>query len=141
MSSRKIGSIIIHENRLPIGIVTDKDLRSKIATGLHSIDVTVDKIMSSPVITVSENLSIAEAQIMMLKYNVGHLCVTRDGTVHSEITGIISEHDIVVAQANNPGVLLKEAKRAKKVSELKLIREKIIDLIQNSIDKNIPINH
>ena len=141
MSSRKIGSIIIQENRLPIGIVTDKDLRSKIATGLHSIDVTVDKIMSSPVITVSENLSIAEAQIMMLKYNVGHLCVTRDGTVHSEITGIISEHDIVVAQANNPGVLLKEAKRAKKVSELKLIREKIIDLIQNSIDKNIPINH
>lgn len=141
MSSRKIGSIIIHENRLPIGIVTDKDLRSKIATGLHSIDVTIDKIMSSPVITVSENLSITEAQIMMLKYNVGHLCVTKDGTVHSEITGIISEHDIVVAQANNPGVLLKEAKRAKNVSELKLIREKIIDLIQNSIDKNIPINH
>lgn len=141
MSSRKIGSIIIHENCLPIGIVTDKDLRSKIATGLHSIDVTIDKIMSSPVITVSENLSITEAQIMMLKYNVGHLCVTKDGTVHSEITGIISEHDIVVAQANNPGVLLKEAKRAKNVSELKLIREKIIDLIQNSIDKNIPINH
>lgn len=59
--------MIIHNDRKPIGIVTDKDLRSKIATGLFSIEVTVDKIMSSPVITVADNLSIAEAQIMMLK--------------------------------------------------------------------------
>jgi len=141
MSSRKIGSIIIHENRLPIGIVTDKDLRSKIATGLYSIEVSVDKIMSSPVITVPENLSIAEAQMMMLKFNVGHLCVTKDGTDQTEISGIISEHDIVVAQANNPGVLLKQTKRAINTEELKVVREKMTDLIQNSIDKNIPINH
>lgn len=141
MSIKKIGSIIIHENKLPIGIVTDKDLRSKIATGLHPIDVSIDKIMSSPVTTVPENLSIAEAQIMMLKNNVGHLCVTKDGTIYSEIIGIISEHDVVVAQANNPGVLLKQIKRALNANELKILREKISDLIQNSIDKKIPINH
>ena len=141
MSSSKIGSMIIHENRKPIGIVTDKDLRSKIATGLYSIDVTIDKIMSSPVITVTDNLSIAEAQIMMLKHNVSHLCVTQDGTNDSEITGIITEHDIVVAQANNPGVLLKQSKRAQKSADLKDVREKLADLIQHSLDKNVPINH
>ncbi len=140
MASSKIGSMIIHENRKPIGIVTDKDLRSKIATGLYSIDVTIDKIMSSPVITVADNLSIAEAQIMMLKHNVSHLCVTKDGTNDSEITGIITEHDIVVAQANNPGVLLKQSKRAQKSSDLKEVREKLTDLIQHSLDKNVPIN-
>jgi CBS domain-containing protein len=141
MASSKIGSIIIHENRKPIGIVTDKDLRSKIATGLYSIDVTIDKIMSSPVITVSDNLSIAEAQIMMLKHNVSHLCVTKDGTNDSEITGIITEHDIVVAQANNPGVLLKQSKRAQKSADLREVREKLTDLIQHSLDKNVPISH
>lgn len=141
MASSKIGSMIIHENRKPIGIVTDKDLRSKIATGLYSIDVTIDKIMSSPVITVADNLSIAEAQIMMLKHKVSHLCVTKDGTNDSEITGIITEHDIVVAQANNPGVLLKQSKRAQKSADLKDVREKLTDLIQHSLDKNVPINH
>ena len=141
MSSSKIGSMIIHENRKPIGIVTDKDLRSKIATGLYSIDVTIDKIMSSPVITVADNLSIAEAQIIMLKNNVSHLCVTKDGSTDSEITGIITEHDIVVAQANNPGVLLKQSKRAQKSADLKEVREKLADLIQHSLDKNVPINH
>ncbi|MGV7106133.1 DUF294 nucleotidyltransferase-like domain-containing protein [Flavobacterium sp. U410] len=141
MSSRKIGSIIIHENRLPVGIVTDKDLRSKIATGLFNIDVTVNQIMSAPVITVPENLSIAEAQMMMLKHNVGHLCVTKDGSNLTEITGIISEHDVVVAQANNPGVLLRQSRRAEKTKDLKAIREKLSDLIQSSMDSNIPIQH
>lgn len=141
MSSSKIGSIIIQENNLPVGIVTDKDLRSKIASGLYSIDVSVENIMSTPVITVAENLSIAEAQIIMLKYNVGHLCVTKDGTIYSAISGIISEHDLVVAQSNNAGIILKEIKRAITAEELKVIRDKILEIIQNSIDKNIPISH
>jgi CBS domain-containing protein len=141
MSLSKIGSVIIHQNHLPVGIVTDKDLRSKIATGLFSIEVPVSKIMTSPVITVSENISIAETQLMMLKHNVGHLCVTLDGTPFSKITGIISEHDVIVAQANNPGILLKQTKRATLPSELKEIRARLNDLIENSLDKNIPIQH
>lgn len=141
MSSSKIGSVIIQQNNKPIGIVTDKDLSSKIATGLFTIDTSVDKIITFPVITVSQNLSIAEAQLMMLKNGVTHLCVTKDGTDNSEITGIISEHDIVVAQANNPGVLLKQCKRANRSAELKEVRQKLTDLIQHSLDKNVPLNH
>ncbi|MDP2161893.1 MAG: DUF294 nucleotidyltransferase-like domain-containing protein [Flavobacterium sp.] len=141
MTQHKIGSIIIEEKELPIGIITDKDLRSKIATGTFPISIPVDQIMSSPVITVSENISVAETQLMMLKHNVGHLCVTLDGTNKSKIMGIISEHDVVVAQANNPGVLLKQTKRATRSKELKAIRDKLSDLIQNSLDKNIPIQH
>lgn len=141
MSMSKIGSVIIHENHLPIGIVTDKDLRSKIATGLFSIEVPVSKIMSSPVITVPENISIAETQLLLLKHNVGHLCVTQDGTPNSKIMGIISEHDVIVAQANNPGILLKQTKRAVSANELKEIRSRLNDLIENSLEKNIPIQH
>lgn len=137
----KIGSIIIEQNNLPIGIITDKDFRSKIATGLFPIDVEVNQIMSFPVITVAANLSMAEAQIMMLKNNVGHLCVTLDGTIQTEIKGIISEHDIVVAQANNPGVLLKQCKRATKSKDLALIRQKLTTLIEQSLDKKVPIQH
>lgn len=141
MTQHKIGSVIIEENQLPIGIVTDKDLRSKIATGIFTIEVPIDQIMSAPVITVPENISIAETQMMMLKHNVGHLCVTEDGTNRSKIMGIISEHDVVSAQANNPGVLLKQTKRATRSKELKAVREKLSDLILNSLDKNIPIQH
>lgn len=141
MANSSIGSVIIQENQLPIGIITDKDLRSKIATGLFPIDVSADKVMTSPVITVPENISVAEAQMIMLKHNVQHLCVTRDGTDKSPVSGIISEHDVVAAQSNTPGVLLKQTRRATRSKELKYVREKLTDLIQNSIDKNIPIAH
>lgn len=141
MSNSSIGSVIIHENQFPIGIITDRDLRSKIATGLYSIDVEAREVMTSPVITVPENISVAEAQMLMLKHDVGHLCVTRDGTDKSPISGIISEHDVVAAQSNTPGVLLKQTRRASNAKELMYVREKLTDLIQNSIDTNIPISH
>jgi CBS domain-containing protein len=72
--------------------------------------------MSSPVITVVENVSLAEAQLLMLKHNVTHLCVTQDGTDKSDLKGVISEHDLIAAQANNP-VLIKEIKRSQNPKE------------------------
>jgi CBS domain-containing protein len=68
------------------GIITDKDLRSKIA-GMFAVNTTADQIMSAPVITVPVNRSVAEIQLMM-QHNIGHLCVTSDGTPESEIIGL-----------------------------------------------------
>ena len=140
MSQNKVGSIIITENKLPIGIITDKDLRNKIATGLHSITEDVEAIMSSPVITFPENISVAEAQIAMLKNDISHLCITKDGTVNSELIGILSEHDIIVIHGNNPSVLIKEIKRATTAKSLKFIREKAQELLKGYLKQNIPIS-
>ncbi|PWB22551.1 DUF294 nucleotidyltransferase-like domain-containing protein [Flavobacterium sp. HTF] len=141
MTEAMVDNIVVCEKNHPIGIVTDSDLSSKIATGRYPITETIDKIMSSPVVTVLENVSLAEAQLLMLKHNVTHLCVTKDGTSKSAVKGIISEHDLVVAQASNPGVLIKEVKRSQLPKDLKQIRDRLSDLIQNSIQKNIPISH
>ena len=141
MTESMVDNIVVTEKNHPIGIVTDADLSSKIATGRYPITETIDKIMSSPVVTVLENVSLAEAQLLMLKHNVTHLCVTKDGTSKSAVKGIISEHDLIVAQASNPGVLIKEIKRSQLPKDLKQIRDRLSDLIQNSIQKNIPLSH
>jgi CBS domain-containing protein len=141
MTDNLLDSVIITEDHFPIGIVTDNDMRSKIATGRFAITASIDKIMASPVITVGENVSLAEAQLLMLQYHVSHLCVTHDGTDKSEIKGIISEHDLIVAQASNPGVLIKETKRSQDAKDLKKVRTKLAELIQTSINKNIPLAH
>jgi CBS domain-containing protein len=141
VTDNMLDSILITENSYPVGIVTDKDFRSKVATGRVAFSNTIDKIMVAPVITVTENISVAEAQLVMLKHGVSHLCVTYDGTDKSDVKGIISEHDLVVAQANNPGVLLKEIKRSQNAKELKLVRDKLADIIQSSLNKNIPLTH
>jgi len=141
VTDNMLDSALITENGCPVGIVTDKDFRSKVATGRIAYTNTINKIMASPVITVTENISVAEAQLIMLKHSVTHLCVTHDGTDKSDVKGIISEHDLVVAQANNPGVLLKEIKRSQSAKELKLVRDKLNEIIQSSLNKNIPLTH
>ena len=139
MSSNRIDSIIIVENKKPIGIITDKDFRLKIATGLVKIDVDIEKIMSSPVITFPEKITVAEAQIAMIKYKISHLCITKDGTPNSELVGILSEHDIVVLHGNNPSVLIKELNRATDVQTLKYIREKTTNLLKGYLAQSLPI--
>jgi CBS domain-containing protein len=139
MSTKRIGSILIVQNKKPIGIITDKDLRLKIATGLVSIHAKVTAIMSSPVITFPQKITMAEAQIAMIKHKITHLCITKDGTPESELVGLLSEHDIVVLHGNNPSVLIKELKRAKDVNTLKFIREKTSNLLKGYIEQSIPI--
>ncbi len=141
MTDNLFDNVIVSNQNRPIGIVTDTDMRTKVATGRYSISAAIASIMSSPVITVPENVSLAEAQLLLLKHNVSHLCVTQDGSINSEIKGIISEHDLIVSQASNPGVFIKEVKRAQEAKDLKRVRNKLADLIQTSIEKNIPLSH
>ncbi len=141
MSETRINSAIICDQNLAIGIVTDTDMRSKIATGRFLITDDVAKIMSKPVVCVLENVSLAEAQLLMLKNNVSHLCVTTDGTDKTIVKGIISQQDLIAAQASNPGVLIKEIKKSHASKDLKQIRVRLTNLIQSSIQKNIPLPH
>ncbi|ULC60788.1 DUF294 nucleotidyltransferase-like domain-containing protein [Flaviramulus sp. BrNp1-15] len=140
MSQNKVGSIVITNNKQPVGIITDKDLRYKIATGLYNIIDEVESIMSTPVITFPPNITVAEAQIAMLKHEISHLCITKDGTVNSELIGILSEHDIIVIHGNNPSVLIKEIKHATTAIRLHEIREKAHHLLSNYISQHIPIS-
>jgi len=139
MTNKRVGSVIITQNNKPLGIITDKDLRTKIATGKFTIDQKVAMIMSSPVITYPEKITIAEAQIAMLQNKVTHLCITKDGTPDSELVGILSEHDIIVVRGNNPSVILKEIKRAKNVEDLKYINNKTQHLLKVYMEQKLPI--
>ena len=141
MTDNLIDNVIISEHNFPIGIVTDADMRTKVATGRFEITSIINKIMTSPVITVAENVSLAEAQLLLLKNNVSHLCVTIDGSDKSEIKGVITEHDLIVSQASNPGVFIKEIKRSQNASDLSRVRSKLSDLVQTSLAKNIPLAH
>jgi CBS domain-containing protein len=107
MNKHKISSLIIEENKLPIGIVTDKDIRRWVANGSMNSEDKLSTIMSSPVKCVPPHVHLADVQGLLLQHKIGHLCVTKDGSQDSEIVGILSEHDIVTAQANNPIALLK----------------------------------
>ncbi len=139
MAEKKVGAILVVKNKLPIGIITDKDLCNKVVTGLHTINAAAKDIMTSPVITYPKKLTITQAQMAMMKSGISHLCLTKDGTPNTEIVGILSKHDLMVALGNNPAVLLKAIKRAKKFKSIKPIRNSIMGLLRGYLEQNIPM--
>ncbi|MDR5590461.1 DUF294 nucleotidyltransferase-like domain-containing protein [Christiangramia sediminicola] len=141
MSNRRVGSVIVVEDQKPVGIVTDVDFRELVATGKLPIQNSISEVMNSPVICYSKNLTIAQAQLTMMKHNINHICITKDGTPNTKVKGIVSEHDIIVSQGNNPAVLMKAINRASSTKKLKRIRNKIMILLNGYLKSNIPLTH
>jgi CBS domain-containing protein len=142
MSTYKIGCIIIvDEHRNPAGIITNSDIKNKIATGKFPISTAVTNIMSSPVITAKKGLTVADGQLKMIKNSIGHLCITKDGTVNSKLIGVLTHHDVLVTLGSTPSVILKEIKRANRTKKLRVARLKANTLLKSYLEQNIPLSH
>jgi len=140
MKEKNIGSMIItNDKNHPIGIITDSDLRKKIATGEFPITAKAKEIMTSPVFTLPPNITATEAIIEMMKRNIRHLVLTEDGTNNSPLFGIVSEHDVLVLHGNNPAVLVKEIQITEDRKKLSLIRDRADRLLKDYIEQDISI--
>ena len=139
MTKKKVGAILIADRGLPVGIITDKNIRDKVATGEQPITAFAQDIMTSPVITYPKKMTVAQAQMAMMKSGISHLCLTQDGTINTKAVGVLSKHDLMLATGNNPAVLMKAIKRAQKFKTLKQIQRSITNLLKNYLDQNIPV--
>ena len=93
MNKYDISSIIVVEEKRPIGIVTHKDIISKLVQARIPPDaVTAREVMTSPIITINEDSSIEEAARLMSKKHIKKLIVTRN---KNELAGIITSSDLV----------------------------------------------
>lgn len=98
MGEKHIGSLIVMKYRTPVGIVTERDLLTKVLTlGLFLKDEKVEAVMSFPLVTVSSEAKIKEvAQLMISKK--GRLAVFDAGT----LVGIITASDLVKSLPDVP---------------------------------------
>jgi CBS domain-containing protein len=89
MAGRNVGSLAVTDDEgKAIGIVTERDLARRVCTTVRaSASVTVQEIMSSPVITVDPDTPVDEAADIMIRKKVRHLLVAgKDGRPAGIIT-------------------------------------------------------
>lgn len=142
MSNHSISCIIVVNNdKIPLGIITNSDIKNKVATGKFPITTKVTNIMSAPVITDSPGITVASAQLQMIQHNISHICITKDGTPNTKLVGILTHHDILVTLGNSPSVILKDIKRAKRTRHLRQARLKANTLLKSYLEQNIPLSH
>ncbi|HEU4482481.1 MAG TPA: CBS domain-containing protein, partial [Nitrososphaeraceae archaeon] len=75
MVKNKVGSVIIIDSaNLPLGIITERDIIKKVCvTNTLPTELKIDKLMSSPVITIMSYDSIETAAQKMTKYKIKRL--------------------------------------------------------------------
>lgn len=126
MVQRKISSvIIINENNLPIGIVTDRDLREKVVAKGRGPLEPVKNITSLSLIRIDAQESCFEAILKMIKYNIHHMLVIKDGA----LKGILTNHDLMLLQGTSPLSLVHDIINQQTIEGLIPLSQKINNIV------------
>ena len=97
MEDTGVGAVIVLENNLPVGIITDRDLAIKITAHSYPIDTPVRRIMSSPLISIDPNSDLWAASDLMSTRNVRKLPVIDD----DKVVGILTSSDLIKHVVDN----------------------------------------
>jgi CBS domain-containing protein len=98
-----------------LGIVTDRDFRSRVvATGV-SPDTPVSAVMTEPAYTVRADRLAGEVLLDMLERNIHHVPVL---SAAGQVLGVVDDGDLMSAQARQPFLLRRAIARAASPAEL-----------------------
>jgi CBS domain-containing protein len=101
MKEKNVSSLVVVDaNDRPQGLVTERDLATKICiNNVPASAVTNKEIMSSPLITISVDSSPSFAADMMLQYNIRHLLVAdKNNVTNARPIGIVTPLDFTKYQ-------------------------------------------
>jgi len=88
-----VGCVVVTDDHgRPVGIVTERDLVSRVmAKGLSGDEVTCREIMSTPLITIEPEAPITTAMSRMARNKIRRLVVLNKG----RLVGIVTERDVL----------------------------------------------
>jgi CBS domain-containing protein len=132
MSVLGIGSVLVHDEAGDIaGIVTDKDLRSKVVASGLDPDSPVGVIMTTPVHTIHADLPCFDALLKIVSERIDHLAVES----RRQIVGVVSARDIMVSQGVSPLYIFREAASQRKFEGLYDLAKKLPILVRRLIEE------
>jgi len=90
MVRHKIGSIIIVEKGKPVGILTERDISTRVAKGQNVRGMIVRNIMSKPLVTIGPSAEVSQAVEQMVRKDIRRLPVMEG----DKLLGMVTERDI-----------------------------------------------
>ncbi|MCD4804430.1 MAG: DUF294 nucleotidyltransferase-like domain-containing protein [Desulfobacterales bacterium] len=108
MAREGVGSVVVVDARnCPLGIVTKSDMTNRIlATGKTGSE-PIRTIMSAPVFSVAPEELCFNVLFKMARFNCHHICVVEG----KSLSGIISQHDLIILQGSNPLAVINDIQK------------------------------
>ena len=89
MSQNDVGDLVVMENNIPVGIVTERDFVRRVLAVGKSTSTRVSEVMSTPLRVIDPEAPIKEAARRMVNKGIRRLAVIKD----NKLVGIITATD------------------------------------------------
>ena len=133
MSDRRLSSVLIMDNQKLLGIVTDRDIRSRaVALGLD-LNLPVSHIMTSNPETILPQATLFDATLFMTQHGYHHIPVMEEG----DLKGIVTSSDLMLAKQDDPIYLVQHIGRQHDPHALKTVIQSLPNLMVQWINSGI----
>lgn len=129
MSEHRVSSVLVLDNGHLVGIVTDRDLRSRVLALGRDATTDVSEVMTPEPLTVEPETLVFEAMVLMGEHNVHHLPVVKQNMP----VGMVTSTDLLRSQSSQPLLMMGEIDRQQDVPGLVQLSKRIPLLLQNLI--------
>ncbi|OGJ84223.1 MAG: hypothetical protein A2268_10730 [Candidatus Raymondbacteria bacterium RifOxyA12_full_50_37] len=132
MSQDRSGAVLVTSTSNDfIGIVTDADLRARCVARKKEATIPVFEIMSSPLVTISDNALVYEAMLLMQHHGINHLAVK---DARGKIVQTVSHREVLQVHRYSSTFLVREISAAETVQEMAGNRDRLPMLIKALLD-------
>lgn len=117
MTAAKVSSLLVtsgEDGATLCGIITDRDMRSRVVAAGHSPQAPVEEVMTSQLVTVGSDTLAVEALLLMSERGFHHLPVVDSGRV----SGVVTQADIARLLHDDPIFLTSDFSHKDSVGEL-----------------------
>ncbi|TVP56394.1 MAG: cyclic nucleotide-binding/CBS domain-containing protein [Halomonadaceae bacterium] len=134
MSEQRVSSALVLEEERLLGIITDRDLRTRVlAAGLDG-NAGVQEIMTPEPISLGESATLFDAMLLMTQHGLHHLPVVEG----QQPVGILTTSDLIVARQDDPVYIVQRLSRATSAGEIHQMLEDVPRFLMHWSDDGVP---
>jgi CBS domain-containing protein len=126
MTESGLGSLLVRLDNGELGILTDRDLRSRVVAKGLSLETPVREVVTTPVFTVRADQAGADVLLAMLGHGIRHVPVL---SASEEVVGVVTDLDLLAAQARRSFVLRRAISDAETPAELRDVGARLMPTV------------
>ena len=134
MTEQRVSSLLVEEQDKLVGIITDRDLRSRVTASGWPASTQVSQVMTRQPHSIDKHAYLYEAVQQMSQHNIHHLPVLDAGIC----CGMLSATDVIRSQQDHPVYLIGEIHRQSSVDGLERCSQHINALALTLSKQQVP---
>ncbi len=121
MTDEGVSSLLITSEDVPVGMITDRDLRTRALAQGMALETPVREIMTDSLVSVRHDQLAFEAMHLMMRNNVHHLPVLK----HQQPIGVLAQSDIIRYESRNSLFVVGRIFHQQTVDDLAALSEEV----------------